>query len=139
MMESIRQFQIRRFTMSLPEIIRAETRQKLVGIAQSMLDGKLGIIEGSRRLAGLWRGAGIEPLDPDIVPFIGIDSETDHLPVGDIRGRWNAEALARKDREIAASEAHYRDYALSACSRLVTRFSDAGPSPEDYDHYPPSG
>jgi hypothetical protein len=55
------------------------------------------------------------------IPFVGIDSETDHLPVGAVRAEWDAEALATKDVEIRQCEDHYRPYALEACRRLIDR------------------
>jgi hypothetical protein len=124
-------------SMSLPEIILATNRRKVASIAQAMLDGEVGIIKGSRQLAGIRQAAGVDPFDPDFLPFVGIDSETDHLPIGDVRCHWASEALMKKDDEIAASEAYYREYALSACSRLVTRFANEKPSPADYDYYTP--
>ncbi|HLE64370.1 MAG TPA: hypothetical protein VI750_14560 [Pyrinomonadaceae bacterium] len=56
------------------------------------------------------------------VPFIGIDSETDHLPVDRERGNWSAEALARKDKQIVESEAFYKESAFAACRNLIARF-----------------
>jgi len=123
--------------MSLPEIILASSRRKAASIAQAMLDGHVGIIEGSRQLASLRHPAGVDPFDEDFLPFVGIDSETDSLPIGDTRVHWAPEALAKKDAEIAAAEAHYRDYALSACARLVARFADEKPSADAYDYYTP--
>jgi len=53
-------------------------------------------------------------------PFLrGIDSETDTLPLGEVRQYWNAEALERKDREIAEAEAFYGDAVREVASRLV--------------------
>ena len=51
--------------------------------------------------------------------FTGIASETDGLPVGAVRQQWSAEALERKDREIAEGEEFYRDSAMEAATRLV--------------------
>jgi hypothetical protein len=56
------------------------------------------------------------------LPFVVIDSETDHLPMGDVRQRWAPDVLARKDVEIQEAEAFYRDCAFAACERLLARF-----------------
>jgi len=108
--------------MSLPETIVASNRQKVASVAQGMLDGRVGIIEGSRQLASLAHRIGVEDFDDDFITFVGIDSETDDLPVGDTRQHWAADALEKKDGEIAAAEALYRDAALAACKLLVMRF-----------------
>ena len=58
-------------------------------------------------------------MDPDFLPFVGIDSETDHLPIGEERQHWNPEALRERDVEIERSQEHWRDYALDACRKLM--------------------
>ena len=87
-----------------------------------MLDGCIGIIDGSRQLSALLHHIDVDEFDDDFVPFIGIDSETDSLPVGESRKHWAADALQKKDAEIAAAEAHWRSHALPACTRLIARF-----------------
>jgi hypothetical protein len=99
------------------------TRKKVAEIAQDILDGRIGIIVGSREIGRLCGGhLGLDERDPDLLAFIGIDSETDDLPIGDVRQYWAPDALAQKDTEIARSEAHYRDLALEAAAHLVARF-----------------
>jgi hypothetical protein len=88
-----------------------------VEVAQAMLDGALGIIEGSRRLNDLREALGIHHLDDDFAGFVAIDSETDALPIGDVRRLWNEEALVHKDREV-----EYRDGACEGCRKLIARF-----------------
>jgi Protein of unknown function (DUF2489) len=109
--------------MPLPEIIVATNRQKVAQIAQRILDGEVGIIAGARQISALCGGhVDLDESDPDFRTFVGIDSETDDLPIGDTRRHWAADALQKKDAEIAAAEAFYRDAALAACKRLVARF-----------------
>ncbi len=38
------------------------------------------------------------------------------------RRNWSAEALGRKDKEIAEAEAFYKDMAFETCKRLIERF-----------------
>ena len=117
--------------MTLPENIVTENRQQVAAIAQAMLDGRVGIIEGSRQLASLSHRIAVAEFDPDFTPFIGIASETSHLPVGAERQLWAADALARKDIEIHAAEEHWREWALATCRRVLERFpvSSSAPSP----------
>jgi hypothetical protein len=98
--------------------------RKVVAAAKSILSGELGIVAGARQLAK-WRfDVGAED-DPDFMFFVGVDSETDHLPVGDVRSRWNAEALRQKDEELRNFEATFRDGALGACQRLLQRYENS--------------
>jgi hypothetical protein len=124
--------------MSLPEIIRITNRQKIGAIAERLLGGKIGIIEASRQIASLRHGAGIGNGDPDVLLFVGVDSETDHLPIGAGREHWAADALAAKDAEIARAEAFYRKRVLEVCPRLVARYAQEKIPEGAYDHYNPN-
>jgi hypothetical protein len=53
--------------------------------------------------------------------IIGIESETDHLPVGDVRKLWASYALKEKDVEIAHAEELYRADFLETCRRIVNQ------------------
>jgi hypothetical protein len=94
---------------------------KIVGICESILKEEMGIIAGSRRIKSL----GFELFDnndEDFVFFIGIESETDHLPVDFERRNWSLEALERKDKEIAEFESVSREDVFKACRKLIARF-----------------
>ena len=85
-------------------------------VAQEILDGRLGILEGSRKMVLLYHE---QNLDDDLYNvFRGLDSETDHLllepilfPVSDNRREDNA-------RQIGEYETAYRTDILEAC-RLI--------------------
>ena len=51
--------------------------------------------------------------------IIGIESETDDLPVGEARKLWAPDALKTKDVEIARFEELYRRQFLEACKRIA--------------------
>jgi hypothetical protein len=97
-------------------------QQQVAEVASAMLRGELGILEGSRLLVSLCSQVSALDHDPDFLCFVGIDSETDHLPLGDVRQHWEPDALASKDQEIRAAEAFYRDHAIAACRALLVRF-----------------
>ena len=102
----------------------ATNRQKIAEVAQGILDGHVGIIDGARQIRALCSGhVGLDERDPDLNTFVGIDSETDDLPMGAVRQYWAPDALAQKDVEIARCEALYRQSALEAASHLVARFT----------------
>ena len=62
-------------------------------IATNILDGRVGIVEGSRQLMEFWLSVDPEQEDSDLLGMCGIESQTDHLPLGDVRQYWDAEAL----------------------------------------------
>lgn len=97
-----------------------------VEIAEKVLSGEIGVIEGAVRLASVaydavedWR------IDSDFVVFGGLASETDHLPSGSARQYWSRAALAEADLDIARIENHARADVFRACSSVIKRFSDA--------------
>lgn len=96
--------------------------EKIVATAQRILAGELGIVAGARQLSGLRFDVRAEH-DPDLIFFVGVDSETDHLPVGEVRLRWNRDALKVKDRELQAYEASVRDRAFEVCRNLIQRYA----------------
>jgi hypothetical protein len=98
-----------------------QARSEVVLIAQRVLSGGCGIVEGARQLSGLAHRLAAEH-DPDFTFFIGVDSETDHLPLGDVRQRWAEDALRNKDEELRSLEGFFRADALNACQSLILKF-----------------
>ena len=101
-------------------------RGKIVAICEAILDEEISVIAGSRRIHSFEFELD-DDLDDDesykdLRPFIAIDSETQHLPVNWERRNWSADALERKDKEIAEAEAFYKDMAFAACRKLIARF-----------------
>ncbi len=113
--------------MSHEEYMRGQ-RERVVAIAEAILAGRVGIIEGSRALGSLRHDVTDEPFDPDFITFVAIGSDTDHLPVGVVREKWADSALAKKDKEIKKAEDFYRESALNGCRVLIERFETEGGS-----------
>jgi hypothetical protein len=106
----------------LDRIYNLEEKRRLVdqllARANSFLAGQVGPIETARSLASF---QDIDKhLDEILVTFVAVDSETDALPLGEVRKLWNAEALRRKDIEIAEAESWCREMVSRACRDLVT-------------------
>jgi hypothetical protein len=112
-----------------PQITNEEEWQKVrsetVRIAQGILDKSIGIFEGARSLARLRFKLGAEK-DPDLLVFAGIDSEGDQHPLGEVRSRWNAGALARLDAEREKAESNWRSAAERACANLIEKYGEVG-------------
>lgn len=103
-----------------------EARGEIVRTARDMLSGALSFIEGARLICQLRSRAKLADLDPDILPFLGIYSETDALPIGDVRRLWAPEALARMQPEIDRLEQWARNFGTPKCQTLIDRFSAKG-------------
>jgi hypothetical protein len=100
-------------------------RGKIVAVCEAILDEEIGVVAGSRRISDFECELDDELDDEsyeDLKPFIGINSETQHLPVNWERRNWSAGALERKDKEIAEAETFYKDKAFAACRKLIARF-----------------
>lgn len=94
----------------------------IVKVAQAILNGTMDVIDGARMLHGLGHDVSADDLDPDFSIFVVIDSDTDHLPIGDERQLWSENALVEKDEEIRKIKAFYKDDVVQACTRLILRF-----------------
>jgi hypothetical protein len=104
-----------------------QDRVATVGVLVALIEGKIGTILASRKLAFLRHTLVGDQLDDDWRTFIGIDSETDDLPAGDERRHWAPDALAAKDIEILRAEDMYRAPGLIAARNLLQRYK--GPIP----------
>jgi hypothetical protein len=103
-----------------------ESKAATVATLSSLLEGSISVIEAARKLSSLRFSLVGDQLDDDWRVFVGIDSETDHLPVGEVRKHWSADALAAKDAESQKTEEFYRDHALTAARSLLHRYAPKG-------------
>ncbi|MBK8321760.1 MAG: DUF2489 domain-containing protein [Betaproteobacteria bacterium] len=104
--------------MSENKTTSAESKQAIVAVSQAMLDGRIDLIEGVRKICRLRFEYG----DPDsalFLPFRGIDSETEHFPRGNLRDRYASGSLKKIDSESDAYLATARDDILQCCRELV--------------------
>jgi hypothetical protein len=98
-----------------------ELRANIVATVRNILSGGTSFIEGARSIALDSYDAMLDH-DPDIMPFIGVASETDALPIGKERQLWNADALVKLQPEIDRLESWARDFAMPHCHNLIRRF-----------------
>jgi hypothetical protein len=96
-------------------------RQQIIETAQCMLDGTLSFIEGARLINQLRWKAGLPDFDPDILPFVGIESETDALPIGDVRKLWAPDALEKLQPKIEQAEKWAHHFGYPSCQKLIDR------------------
>lgn len=105
--------------MSVDEAIIEEAKAALVHAAQAMLDGRLSFIAGAREVTRLWRTARLPDFHPCILAFTGIDSETDSVPLGELRAMWHPAALARQQPEYDAAEQWAAEFGRPQCVALI--------------------
>jgi hypothetical protein len=90
----------------------------MLTVARQFLGGELGLIETARELPKFHDG--VEPeIGALLDVFVGIDSETDTLPIATEKAFWNPQALDVEESKIAAAESWWRGRADEAASQLV--------------------
>lgn len=100
-------------------------KREVVDLARRMIEGSVGVIEGSRKLASIRHDLEFLGSFDDFNAFVAVDSETDHLPVApSVRGQWSENALTRADVEIDKYERAFRPDVQQACIALIRRFSE---------------
>ena len=91
-------------------------------VAQGMLDGDIQYLEGALELCSLRHKIEVAEEDEDFIVFVAISSETDHLPIGQVRKYWSKAALERHQAEIQKSIDWAKKISLTQCKSLVKRF-----------------
>ena len=114
--------------MDRPAINELETsaREKLVALAQKMINGELSYFEGAPKVLALKDLiGGVADRDTDFDAFVVISSETDHLPLEAQRHKWAASVLEALVSEFEKTEQWASEFAPKACQNLIGRFSAA--------------
>lgn len=99
-----------------------DKRAELISVATAMLNGKMNLIEGVRKICSLRHAVG----DPDnevFMPIRTIESETDHFPLGQMRERCAKDYLQRVDNEMQCYIVDVQDIILTACREIIRIFS----------------
>ena len=97
-------------------------RNELIAVATAMIDGKMNLIEGVRRITAL-RHDTENPNDQVFMPIRAVESETDHFPIGSVRARCAPDYLKRADQEMELYLAEAKDDILAACREIVRAYS----------------
>ena len=93
-------------------------RQRAKELAKAVLDGRTTILEAVRELVSLAHTDAIAT-EADRTLIIVIESETDSLPIGEVRKLWAPDALQAKEPEIERAEALWKTEFLEACKRIA--------------------
>jgi hypothetical protein len=100
-----------------------QKRAEVVYVSKEIIDNKIGIIEGVRKLSKLHHIVSKDAFDPDFIIFTAIDSETDGLPVGAVREHWSLSALEIKKKEVKKAEHLYKEQVIKACKNLISKYN----------------
>tara|TARA_R110002096_G_scaffold24886_1_gene78368 strand:+ start:364 stop:711 length:348 start_codon:yes stop_codon:yes gene_type:complete len=111
-----------------PRLLNEERELALIeeclATCRKVISGGMGIVEASRILSSAGHLLGLES-DSTFLAITGVDSESDHFPIGRVRNEWAVEALAREDALRDAFEASVRGYFLKDCEKII-RMLDRG-------------
>jgi hypothetical protein len=91
--------------------------QELLGVLNALVSGRIGLTEGCRHVARLRHVLG-QNENELFLPFVGVDSETDSFPLGEVRKQWSAKGLMRADEQRSSVEAHYTAFVMQASEAL---------------------
>jgi hypothetical protein len=94
-------------------------RRRALQIAKNLLESRINAIEAARALIPFLRADPTIAMPEDRKALVGIDKETDDLPVGRIREECHPDILLERDKEIERYERLYGDKVRSICERIV--------------------
>ena len=97
-------------------------RQEVVKMARDLLEGEIDFLSGVRGLRGLKHEVSDNDFDPDFLVFVAIYSETDHIPLPELRESCSESWLKKCDKEVEGVEERNREQVAEACRKLINRF-----------------
>ena len=100
-------------------------REKLIAVARRIIDGRIGIIEGVRKITGL-RFYVSNPEDELFLFIRGVESEADCFPIGRERDNYSPADLQRLDREAENYLSNIREDVMNSCKTIVEKYSAMG-------------
>ncbi len=93
--------------------------EEAISLSLAILDGRCRILLGVRKLVPYLHELDLA-IDERFTSFIGIDSDTDGLPLEDrVRKLWNKEALSRLDKAADDYEEQIKSGILADCRVLI--------------------
>ncbi len=100
-------------------------QQQIAVAARALLVREPRFIDGIRRMLTLRNDVTRQDHDPDFMPFVAVDSCTDHIPDECRRVLCTAAWLEACDREMAEVQTRFQAEVDAACERLLTRYAHA--------------
>ena len=97
-------------------------RYELVTVVTAMLEDRLNLIEGVRKICALRHQIG-DPENEAFMPIRAIESETDHFPLGKMRDQCDVNYLERMDAEMNRYLADAKQDILLACKEIICKMN----------------
>jgi hypothetical protein len=98
-------------------------RAEICRTARSLRSGALPFLEGVRKIAALRFQAPASRSDNDFMPFVAVESETDHRPPQSALASCSNEWLTKCEAEVKEVIKLHGSAIFAACDRLAQRFS----------------
>jgi hypothetical protein len=100
----------------------SKSQAELLAVARAMLEWRMNLIEGARRINSLRFAVG-QPQHPVFVPIVAVESETDHVPLGKHRDRCAPGWLAEVDEEMREYISKDGEVVRDACREIIRMYS----------------
>ena len=97
-------------------------RKEVVKMARDLLEGEIDFLSGVRGLKSFKHEVSDDDFDLDFLVFVAIDSETDHIPLPELRESCSKSWLKECDKEVKEIEERNREQVAEACRKLINRF-----------------
>ncbi len=98
-----------------------EEIEKIIAIAQQMLDGKINLIEGSRKLSKYCKDVYSKSCKV-FLPFIAIDDDSDQCPLGEAQKNCSKVYLDKINDEISQYLKSIEAETRVACEEIILQF-----------------
>ena len=105
--------------------IPASERTLAVETSQALIAGRLGVVDGARRLADAPHVLALAAGDPELALLDALASETAHLATVDRGGAIADATIAEHEAERSRLERLVRDDVVAACRSLLQRLGAA--------------
>src|SRR5688500_13376640 len=109
-------------TNPLNESNVAFVRAQVTMTARALLSRELPFLEGVRKLAALHFEVSQDHHAPEFMLFVGIASQSDHIPSSEARALCAESWLEQCDRDTEELERFYEQGVYAACRQLIERF-----------------
>lgn len=109
--------------MSLPDIIKARKIAELRTIATAMIEGRMHLVEGARKISHL-RFEIDEPEHEVFKSIIVFEDDAEDCPLGDLRAEYEPNYLKRLDEETNKLIEDDKADVLAACEEILRVFPE---------------
>lgn len=102
------------------EGITKELKDRLVNIANLMINREVDIIKGCRLIRWTIAEHNYDLINADIfLPFMAVESETDIYPLGDERKHYSKKYLAELDKEVSDYVNMESENVIKLCREMI--------------------